>query len=104
MISSIRARDGASMEKDGMGDNDSVEQAPERGSQPTRSRQDTFAERTRFAYLFHMWAEPRRGSRQALWRFRLEEVTTGTRYGFGNFDALVDFLRKRMAMDDFPTP
>ena len=58
-----------------------------------------FAERARYAYLFHLWAEPRRDGRQPLWRFSLEEIETGVRHGFGNWDALVAFLQQRMAVE-----
>lgn len=65
------------------------------GNHPTR-RRDRLAERTRHAYLFHMWVEPQR-DKESLWRFRLEEVETGVRHGFGNWDALANFLHQRMA-------
>ena len=56
-------------------------------------------ERARYAYLFHMWAEPRRDGKPPLWRFSLEEVDTGVRHGFGNWDALLRFLQARMVME-----
>ena len=67
---------------------------------PTSSRRaDHFAARSRAAFLFHMWAEPRRSGKAPLWRFSLEEVETGVRHGFGNLDALVAFLQQRMATE-----
>ena len=47
------------------------------------------------AYLLRCWREgkPRRGGVRA-WRFSLQEVGgEGRRWGFGDFDALVAFLR-----------
>lgn len=76
------------------------EEDPAEGQQPRQEssrKSDPFVERTRHAYLFHMWAEPRRGGKEPIWRFSLEEVESGARHGFGNFDTLVGFLRQRMA-------
>jgi hypothetical protein len=63
----------------------------------SKRRADHFAERLRYVYLFHLWAEPCRDGKKPLWRFSLEEVETGVRHGFGNWEALVDFLQQRMA-------
>jgi hypothetical protein len=76
---------------------------PEEGATPNpplgSRRTDHFAERERYAYLFHLWAEPRRAGQPPVWRFSLEEVETGVRHGFGNFEALVKFLQQRMAVE-----
>jgi hypothetical protein len=76
-----------------------VQEDAERQKAASHRKAEHFAERARYAYLFHLWAEPRRDGNQPLWRFSLEEVETGVRHGFGNWDALIAFLQQRMALE-----
>lgn len=51
----------------------------------------------RYVYLLCVWAESRRDpAGQPLWRFSLEEVRTGVRHGFGDWQALLAFLEKQI--------
>lgn len=53
------------------------------------------------SYLLRCWEEERQTPYQpAVWRFSLENVQTGERYAFVDFDALLAFLHTQLK----PTP
>jgi len=52
----------------------------------------------RFVQVLTIWRErPTGGGRQAVWRFRLEDVHTGERHGFADLQALVAYLQAWLA-------
>lgn len=49
------------------------------------------------AYLLRIWQEPARET--AVWRFSLEDPSSGQRMGFADLSALVAFLHQRTGAD-----
>jgi hypothetical protein len=47
------------------------------------------------AQLLRMWSESP-PQQLPIWRFSLEDIGTGERYGFANLDALIDHLLAQM--------
>lgn len=55
----------------------------------------------RLTYLLRCWEEFReKGERE--WRFSLEDPLTGERWGFGQMEAMVHFLYRRLAEEMNP--
>lgn len=48
------------------------------------------------AYLLRFWEERGRAEGEGAWRLSLEDPHTGERRGFGDLEALVDWLRAEM--------
>jgi hypothetical protein len=57
----------------------------------------------RRTYLLRIWEEHPAHSEKRMLRFILQEVHTGQRAGFGNFDALIAYLRAHLDLDNEET-
>ncbi|HEY75178.1 MAG TPA: hypothetical protein G4O00_03230 [Thermoflexia bacterium] len=53
-----------------------------------------------FAYLLRCWEERGREGGEIRWRFSLEDPHTGQRWGFEGMEAMVRFLRRRLAEEE----
>ena len=56
-------------------------------------------------YVLRMWEErSEEPDHSVTWRFSLEDVCTRQRHGFGNLEALVEFLHARLTDEDAARP